>query len=372
MRMFSKLILLLLFPTFCLANENITFSVPFAPIPFPTYDEKNAVVYELLIHNNTNETIHPIAIDVNENRVNTLIEYKKFSLNNNFEGDAEKNIPPGQSAILFLWMLFPANHRVPENFSYQMIYNVNGNPQDVRLSPLSDPMAIQEKEVLSLDAPLETGPWLAEGTCNDSTSRRLAIFDNQLGMTIYPERFAISWTKYDRVGGSDHQGDGNQNSDYYAYGQKVLAASEGKVVAVRNSLPDNLHPGQKPQIDNLLDQLGNYVIIATARKYIIYAHLQTNILVSNGQVVNRGQVIGYVGSSGDVSIPQLQIIVVHANNSSNPLIAQGLPYTFKNFTLLGFANNKSAYYLNAYLPISMDPKIIQGQLPLAGMFVYWS
>ena len=50
---------------------------------------------------------------------------------------------------------------------------------------------------------------------------------------------------------------------------------------------------------------GNYVMISHAEgKMTVYGHL-TSLTVSTGQTVSRGQVIGYVGSTGNSTGPHL-------------------------------------------------------------------
>ncbi|HKD66862.1 MAG TPA: M23 family metallopeptidase [Candidatus Binataceae bacterium] len=65
---------------------------------------------------------------------------------------------------------------------------------------------------------------------------------------------------------------------------------------------------------------GRIVIIQHADHYVtVYAHDSSN-LVEPGQIVRRGQVIGYVGRSGHTTGANLHFEVRHNNVASNPML----------------------------------------------------
>ena len=73
------------------------------------------------------------------------------------------------------------------------------------------------------------------------------------------------------AGGKSYAGDGSENSDYYAYGQKVLAAADGEVVFVRSSVPENT-PGTMPARET--PPGGNVVVVEHRdKRFSYYAHL---------------------------------------------------------------------------------------------------
>jgi murein DD-endopeptidase MepM/ murein hydrolase activator NlpD len=70
---------------------------------------------------------------------------------------------------------------------------------------------------------------------------------------------------------------------------------------------------------NELKDYGNLVLIRHAGGYVTaYAHAD-RLLVSRGDVVAKGQVIGYAGTTGDVSRPQLHFEIRHDTAPVNPL-----------------------------------------------------
>jgi hypothetical protein len=71
---------------------------------------------------------------------------------------------------------------------------------------------------------------------------------------------------------------------------------------------------------------GNYVTIETDAGYVLLAHLQNGALsVRVGQLVFSGDVIGFVGNSGNTMIPHLHIQMM---DGSDPLQAKPLPCYF--------------------------------------------
>lgn len=85
-------------------------------------------------------------------------------------------------------------------------------------------------------------------------------------------------------------------------GTPVVAAADGTVVATNSSCT---HNWGKSYSCGCGGGYGNYVMIGHAGgKMTVYGHL-TSLTVSSGQSVSRGQVIGYVGSTGNSTGPHL-------------------------------------------------------------------
>ena len=85
-------------------------------------------------------------------------------------------------------------------------------------------------------------------------------------------------------------------------GTPVVAAADGTVVAANSSCT---HNWGKSYSCGCGGGYGNYVMISHAGgKMTVYGHL-TSLTVSSGQSVSRGQVIGYVGSTGNSTGPHL-------------------------------------------------------------------
>jgi hypothetical protein len=165
-----------------------------------------------------------------------------------------------------------------------------------------------------------------------------------------PEEFAHDFT---RIGanGLPYSGDGTQLADYYAYGQPVLAAAEGQVVAVLNDEPEDatlLQRANEPLeayvqriVERQNEQLkrgprgivGNHIIIRHGGEYSMYAHLKPgSVLVKPDEMVTRGQQIASVGSSGSSTEPHLHFQVCDA---PEVLACAGIPARFENVEIYG-------------------------------------
>jgi murein DD-endopeptidase MepM/ murein hydrolase activator NlpD len=107
-----------------------------------------------------------------------------------------------------------------------------------------------------------------------------------------------------RIGpdGRTHIGDGSSNSDYYAYGEEVLAVADGTVVTVIDGVPEN-----EPGSDNPYVMPGNAVVVQhDGGIFSAYGHLQpATIRVKVGDSVKRGTTLGLCGNSGSASEPHL-------------------------------------------------------------------
>lgn len=92
-------------------------------------------------------------------------------------------------------------------------------------------------------------------------------------------------------GGKLHQG---LDISGALWGTEIYAAGDGTVVAINTNCPNN---GSYP--NSCGGGYGNYVYIEhDSNIYTVYAHVMNNIKVNVGDKVTKGQVIAYMGNSG--------------------------------------------------------------------------
>lgn len=129
--------------------------------------------------------------------------------------------------------------------------------------------------------------------------------------------------------GKSHSGDGAALEDYFCYGQPILAPATGRVVWLRDSLPDN-RPGNM----DANNPTGNAVILDHGNgEYSLLAHLQPRSLrVRLGQKVRAGDEIGRCGNSGNTSEPHLHY---HLQDGPKFGDADGLPVRFRDLFVDG-------------------------------------
>lgn len=112
---------------------------------------------------------------------------------------------------------------------------------------------------------------------------------------------------------------GQTNEDYYVFGQEIIAPAAGEVVQVVDGVKDNV-----PGVMNSLYVPGNTVIIKTANdEYLFFAHFkQSSIVVTQGQQVEQGQLLGLCGNSGNSSEPHLHFQIQNVEDMSQATAAK--------------------------------------------------
>lgn len=152
-------------------------------------------------------------------------------------------------------------------------------------------------------------------------------------------------------GGRTHRGDGQKFSDYFAYGNDILAAADGRVVAAVDGVAefeavmqrpgeadeDYLRRHQAGQAQRaalgLNGVAGNHVVLDHGNgEYSFYAHLKPGtVRVKPGEAVLAGQVLGALGSSGNSTEPHLHF---HVCDAPDPLNCAGIPVLFRDVSIL--------------------------------------
>lgn len=151
-------------------------------------------------------------------------------------------------------------------------------------------------------------------------------------------------------GGETHRGSGSRLQDYYAFGQPVRAVAAGRVVDASGTTPDNVamlkradESGEAYFKRLLLEQsrllssgigavLGNHVIIDHGNaEYSVYAHLkQSSLKVKAGDLVEAGQSIALLGSSGNSTEPHLHFQICETADMAQ---CHAIPIDFQSIDL---------------------------------------
>lgn len=124
-------------------------------------------------------------------------------------------------------------------------------------------------------------------------------------------------------------GAGNENSQYYCFGQGVYAPGDGVVIDVIDAIPDNV-----PGVMNADVPSGNHVVLDHGEsEFSVIAHLQHgSVKVRKGDIVRAGDLAGLCGNSGNSSEPHLHY---HLQNSGVLFRAEGLPAQFLDYVADG-------------------------------------
>jgi len=129
--------------------------------------------------------------------------------------------------------------------------------------------------------------------------------------------------------GKSFRNEGKANEDYYAFGKRIISPADGVVILVVDGVKDNI-PGKL----NPIYLPGNSVIIKTDNnEFLFFAHfIKNSIVVSEGQIVKQGHLLGLCGNSGNSSEPHLHF---HIQNVEDMNEATGAKTYFENILVDG-------------------------------------
>jgi hypothetical protein len=245
-------------------------------------------------------------------------------------------LAPGASGVLFVFLNF-SGRETPRRLENWIVVEADGDPKNAQRIPLGE-VAIGKPGAALIDESFTGDRWLAaNGPSNKSIHRRAVIVLN--GKPRVPERYAIDWIKLGDDGNS-YSGDQYKNSSYHAYDVPILAIADGKIITVKDGLPENVPHTKKLAVAmTLVNVAGNHIVEDIGGGlYAGYAHLiPGTITVKAGDQVHRGQVLGRLGNSGNSTEPHLHLQVCDAPSF---LICEGVPMEFKRMSLTKYKIRK--------------------------------
>lgn len=242
-------------------------------------------------------------------------------------------IGAGRRAMAFMYVVTPTA-QVPRQLSHDVVVL----PADSAATrTLSGFMVTVTRRVLPvLRSPFGGGGvWVAvNGPGTTSGHRRTAIpIDGHIRI---PQRFATDWIKLG-PNGSGFTGDSTKNENWPGHGVPLLAVAGGTVVATKDGIPENVPMSPTMAVPITLETIGgNHVILDLGDGfYAFYAHLKPgSVAVKVGDTVRAGQQLGLLGNTGNSTAPHLHL---HISDAASPLGAEGLPFVFDEYRLLGRA-----------------------------------
>jgi murein DD-endopeptidase MepM/ murein hydrolase activator NlpD len=156
-------------------------------------------------------------------------------------------------------------------------------------------------------------------------------------------------------------GNENEISNWYGYGIDVLAVANARVVSVRDTIQESKTVSGNPK-HNLEEGAGNYIALDLGNGlFAFYEHLKPgSILVKPGDRVSTGQKIASLGFTGDSTGPHLHF---HVADHNSTLAAEGLPYHFRSFKVLGSYDNLNDFGKKPWTPNNNPDQLRKLEFP---------
>jgi len=313
----------------------IALRTPVEPTVLPS-GGRNVLVYEVHLHNFTGApaTLRGLdVLDADHPARAPLVGFRGAALEARLRQvtlgdgpDDPRRLAAGQGVVAFLCLAFDAAVPVPARLRHRVLLDessADGPAIGTRTTPLQ-----------VLGRPLVGAGWTAANTPSLASHHRMGLWVVD-GAARISRRYAIDWKKFDGAG-KTWAGDARDVHAYYAYGEKVLAVADGRVVAARDGLPDNVpktDAGFAPAVPVTLDTVGgNQVVIDLGNgQFAAYYHLQPgSVRVKPGDAVQRGQWLARVGNSGDARWPHLHF---QMTDRPDAMASEGLPHLFERYRI---------------------------------------
>ena len=263
-------------------------------------DGRTHIDYTLALTNDFTADVTLTSLEVLGRRGRSLLRLEGDALatatNQLFSFTPTRTVPASGTVVTIVDIVLPARRRVrarlPDKLRHRVRYEL---PPDAPFRSIIGSTRV-DRPVVGLDrrrpevvaSPLSGGGWIALNACCLQSSHRLILGAN--GRLDAPETFAIDWTR--ARDGRVAEGDGSQNSQWYGHGATIRAAAAGRVVTVRNDVPE-VAPGtsadDNPTLQGPDDYGGNHVVIRMRPGvYALYGHMiPGSIRVREGQRVGQ-------------------------------------------------------------------------------------
>jgi Peptidase family M23 len=171
-----------------------------------------------------------------------------------------------------------------------------------------------------------------------SRNRRspIEITDNKPAKNNNESRYAYDLMSVD-ADGNMYYDTPFKKQNWFVFGKPVNAPADGRVVFIKNDIPDNEYKDKAvilPKLSATTDPQGkgNYIVIKHANgEYTELLNLEKgSINVKPGSMVKAGQQLAIVGFSGNAKYPHLHYSVT---NGTKETASEGLPNYFNDYKL---------------------------------------
>lgn len=317
-------------------------------LPTPMIAENKAyLVYELYLTNFTNVPAALTSLDIkSEDKGNPLFHFENKELASMLVPAGDRNtkqlsqtMPASSTKIAYIWLPFKDMNSVPDKLIHHITFNAEYKKEMQEFDVMLDPIMISKVAPITVALPLKGKYWVAaNGPSNASIHRRTLLVVN--GHPYLSQRYAIDFLQIDAKTRLTYHGDEHSNASYYCYDQPIYSVANGKVISMKDGIPENIPNSGQTAVPITKETVGgNNVVIEIAKgRYAFYAHLRpgSNKHLHVGDYVKTGEVIGRIGNTGNTSEPHLHFHVV---DGPSFVSANGVPYAFD--TIYAYTNQWS-------------------------------
>jgi len=344
----------------------INIEAPIEPVPVKGVDGKWYLVYHLFLTNLGFSDLTLKSVEVSDGaRGEILTRYADKELSEYYRFRTLLPTPPrsempnklyprqiasGRTGVLFFWLTVDAPTAIPSTLKHRFVFEPNplikllrNSDSDKGGEMLLDNfnVPVSKDKPVVIGAPLRGGDWrCGNGPAYNTNHQFLTI---RGGNVRIAQRFGCDFQKVDAEGNilPSPFPDEITNKMFYGYGAEVLAVGDGKIVFVKDGIPENVPQATgeiKPAVPLTREtNAGNWIAIDLGNnRYAFYAHLQPHsILVKVGDRVRKGQVIALLGNSGNAVGPHLHFHVgnEYRINGGDFNGNEGLPFVFDSFVV---------------------------------------
>lgn len=248
-------------------------------------------------------------------------------------------LKPGETGVFFIFVDWLPGQDDPDTFDTAITIEQHGERSGsgtIHTAALD----VNQDDPIVIRSPLSGKNWLAANAPSNTSAHRRAMLPVN-GQPHIGQRYAIDWIQLGDDGKS-FTGDEHDNKSYHAWDQEIHAVADGKIVEVKDGIPENIPNSGKLAVQMTYDTLaGNHIIQELSEgHYAAYAHLRPgSIKVKVGDTVHAGDVLAHLGNTGNSSEPHLHFQVCDA--PSFPA-SEGLPFAIDQYTYDDYKIDKSS------------------------------
>ncbi|WP_153067077.1 M23 family metallopeptidase [Steroidobacter cummioxidans] len=353
--------------------QSVDIQIPSPPMPVTIAGRKH-LAYELHITNFRPFDVELLQVEIfDAGNSNLLARFSDAQLAQQLarvgpraEGSERRRVVAGGRTILYVWL--PLDAGTPVKLEHGIEFAVLRPSGRERASVANVSCQVRNEQPLVLTAPVRGGPWVALYDPMMIGGHRTSIYTFD-GRARIPARFAIDWVKLADDATHAH-GDASVSANWHGYGSEVLAVADGTIIDAADDLSEGATISAATGQIALENASGNYVILDLGRgRYAFYEHLKHgSIKVKRGDRVQRGAVIALLGNSGSSSSgPHLHF---HVADAATELAAEGIPYVFDDFEVLGAYSGIETYQSGQrWQPVATGTGKRRAELPAANTVI---